>query len=149
MTRSLVRWAPRSPFARQMGRLMDEAFNEFLAPMSAGNESLGADWVPDVDIREDANKLLFTAEMPGLERDQVEITLENNVLSLSGERTLERDEEKEHYHRIERAYGKFARSFRLPSNVDTQAATATFKDGLLTIELPKTESAKPKKLQIT
>ena len=132
-----------------MGRLMDEAFNDFLAPVAPGDESLGTDWMPVVDIREDDEKLMFLAEMPGLDRDQVELTLENNVLTLSGERKLERDEEKEHYHRIERAYGSFSRSFRLPSNVDTQQAKATFKDGLLSIELPKSESTRPKKLEIT
>jgi HSP20 family protein len=128
---------------------MDEAFNDFLAPVAPGDESLGADWMPVVDIREDEATLVFVAEMPGLDRDQVELTLENNVLTLSGERKLERDEEKEHYHRIERAYGSFSRSFRLPSNVDSQKATATFKDGLLTVELPKSENARPKKLEIT
>lgn len=149
MTRSLVRWNPRGPLFRSgMSRLFDEAFNDFLAPMSTANEALGTDWVPAVDIREDADKLVFSAEIPGLDRDQIEITLEDQVLTLRGERKFERDEEHDNYHRIERAYGKFSRSFRLPTNVDTSAAKASFDNGILEVELPKAEDAKPRKLEI-
>lgn len=150
MTRSLVRWNPRNTmFRNSMSRLIDEAFNDFLAPVNAQDEPLGSDWLPPVDIVEDENTLVFTAEMPGLDREAVDITLEDQVLTLRGERRFERDEEKDNYHRIERAYGSFSRSFRLPTNVETAKAKATFKDGLLRIELPKTEEAKPKKLEIS
>ena len=150
MSRSLVRWNPRSTmFRNPMSRLFDEAFNDFLAPVGSPDESLGSDWMPPVDILEDGAKLVFTAEMPGLNRDDVEITLEEQVLTLRGERKFERDEEKDNYHRIERAYGSFARSFRLPSNVDTKLAKASFDNGVLTIELPKSEEAQPKKLEIS
>lgn len=150
MTRSLVRWNPRATmFRNPMSRFVDEAFNDFLAPVSAGDESLGSDWMPPVDILEDDSKLVFTAEMPGLDRDNVEITLEDQVLTLKGERKFERDEEKDNYHRIERAYGTFSRSFRLPTNVETGAAKAKFDAGVLTVELPKSEEAKPKKLEIS
>jgi len=150
MTRSLVRWNPRSTmFRNPMSRLIDEAFTEFLAPMASTDDALGTDWVPPVDIREEQDKLVFVAEMPGLDRDAVEITLENQVLTLRGERRFERDEEKDSYHRIERAYGSFSRSFRLPTNVDTGAAKAAFDNGILTIELPKSEEARPRKLEIS
>ena len=150
MTRSLVRWNPRSHmFRNPMSRLFDDAFNDFLAPVGSPDESLSSDWVPPVDIVEDSNALVFTAEMPGLERDNVEITLEDQVLTLRGERSFERDDEKDNYHRIERAYGSFSRSFRLPTNVDTGKAKASFDNGLLRIELPKSEEAQPKKLEIS
>lgn len=150
MTRSLVRWNPRGTmFRHPMSRIFDEAFNDFLAPVRSTDESLGSDWIPPVDILEDDTRLVFTAEMPGLDRESVEITLEDQVLSLRGERKFERDEEKDNYHRIERAYGTFSRSFRLPTNVDTNAAKASFDNGVLTIELPKSEEAKPKKLEIS
>ena len=90
MTRSLVRWNPRGTmFRNPMGRLIDEAFNDFLAPVGTGDESLGGDWMPPVDILEDDTRLVFTAEMPGLERENVEITLEDQVLTLRGERKFE------------------------------------------------------------
>ncbi len=150
MTRSLVRWNPRGTmFRNPMSRFIDEAFNDFLAPVGSGDESLGGDWLPPVDILEDDTKLVFTAEMPGLDRENVEITLEDQVLTLRGERKFERDEEKDNYHRIERTYGTFSRSFRLPTNVETDAAKASFDSGVLTIELPKSEEAKPKKLEIS
>jgi len=150
MTRSLVRWNPRNTrFRNPMSRIFDEAFNDFLAPVDSTDESLGSDWLPPVDILEDDTKLFFTVEMPGLDRDDVEITLEDQVLTLRGERKFERDEEKNNYHRIERAYGTFSRSFRLPTNVDTGSAKASFNNGLLTIDLPKSEEAKPKKLEIS
>jgi HSP20 family protein len=150
MTRSLVRWNPsHAMFRNPMSRLIDQAFTEFLAPMAATDDALGTDWVPPVDIREEQDKLIFVAEMPGLDRDSVEITFENQVLTLRGERKFERDEEKDSYHRIERAYGSFSRSFRLPTNVDTGTAKASFDNGILTIELPKSESARPRKLEIS
>ena len=150
MTRSLVRWNPRgSLFRTQMGRLIDDAFNDFLAPVNSPDEELGTDWAPAVDILEDDDKLVFSSDMPGLDRDQVEITLENQVLTLRGERKLDRDDERNNYHRIERTYGSFSRSFKLPNNVDTAAAKATFDNGILNIELPKREDAKPKKLEIS
>jgi HSP20 family protein len=136
-------------FRNPMSRLIDEAFTEFLAPMAGTDDALGTDWVPPVDIREEQDKLVFVAEMPGLGRDAVDITLENQVLTLRGERKFERDEEKDSYHRIERAYGSFSRSFRLPANVDTASAKASFDNGILTIVLPKSEAARPKKLEIT
>jgi HSP20 family protein len=150
MTRSLVRWNPRNTMFRNhpMSRLIDEAFTEFLAPLGATDDALGTDWVPPVDILEEDDKLLFVAEMPGLDRESVDITLENQILTLRGERKFERNEEKDNYHRIERAYGNFSRSFRLPTNVDTNAAKASFDNGILTIELPKSAEARPRKLEI-
>ena len=144
---TLMRWTPPDLFRRRMSRLFDNSFNEFLAPMG-DSEELGGKWLPPVDVRETDEALTFTAEVPGLGKDDVSVTLENNVLTISGERRFEKDAEKEGYHRIERAYGTFSRSFTLPANVESDKAKATFENGVLSIALPKTEEAKPRKIAI-
>jgi HSP20 family protein len=111
--------------------------------------SLGA-WIPPVDIEEDKEKLVLTAELPGFREDQIEIQMEGGVLTLRGERKFE--EEKKNgkaYHRVERAYGQFVRSFTLPNNVDRDKVQARFSDGLLRIEIPKREEAKPRQIRIS
>ena len=87
-------------------------------------------------------------ELPGLTKDDVSITLENNILTLSGERKLEKDVQEESYHRMERSYGTFIRTFALPNNLQTEKVEAIFKDGVLTITLAKAEEAKPRKIVI-
>jgi HSP20 family protein len=111
-------------------------------------EDLKNAWVPPVDVQETEDAYLFTAELPGLTKDDVSITLEDNLLTLSGERSLKEKEEGENFHRVERAYGSFARSFTLPTQVDSTKVEASFKDGLLTIEIAKAEQAKPRKIEI-
>jgi len=125
------------------------------APFWAGNlfgqrlaEDLKNTWVPPVDVQETENAFIFTAELPGMNKDDVSITLEENLLTLSGERNLKEKEEGENFHRVERAYGSFARSFTLPTQVDSTKVEASFKDGLLTIEIAKAEQAKPRKIEI-
>jgi HSP20 family protein len=132
-----------------MSRLVDEAFNDFLAPVNASDEAVASSWLPAVDIHEDGEHLVFSAEVPGISKDAIEITLENHHLTLRGERRFEREEERDKYHRIERAYGAFSRTFRLPSDVDASKATASFDNGVLTVSLPKSDEAKPKKLEIS
>lgn len=150
---SLVRRFPRSlvrdPFFRDMDRLFSE---QILGPMNLFNrwaeEGLRDTWVPPVDVQETETSLLFTAELPGLSKDDIEITIEDNVLTVSGERKFNEKTEGENYHRIERAYGKFSRSFSLPAQVDSKKVSATFQEGLLRLEVPKTEAAKPHKIEI-
>lgn len=151
---TLVRRQPRrsqitrDPFFGDMERF-------FGAPLWTSNlfgHRLGEDlrnaWVPPVDVQETENSFIFTAELPGLSKEDVDITLEENLLTLSGERTLEEKDEKDNYHRVERAYGSFSRSFSLPSQVDSSKVEATFQDGLLKIEVAKAEQAKPRKIEI-
>ena len=113
------------------------------------SEELRGAWVPAVDVEETDNSYLFSAELAGLGKDDVEITFEDNVLTLSGERKIEKDDENDNYHRIERSYGTFTRSFNLPSHVDSTKVAAKFNNGILTIEVPKSEQAKPQKIEIT
>ncbi|MDQ2978353.1 MAG: Hsp20/alpha crystallin family protein [Acidobacteriota bacterium] len=111
--------------------------------------SLGA-WIPPVDIEEDKEKLLLTAELPGFREDQIEIQMEGGVLTLRGERKFEEEKKDgKAYHRVERAYGQFVRSFTLPNNVDREKVEARFSDGLLRIEIPKREEAKPRQIRIS
>ena len=145
---ALMRWTPNSNLYRTpIDRLFNDAFNEFLSPM-ATEEVSNRRFLPAVDIRETADALSLLAELPGLTKDDIQITLENNVLTLSGERKFEKDTKEENYHRMERAYGTFTRSFTLPANVQTDKVDADFKDGVLTISLPKSDQSKPRKIAI-
>jgi HSP20 family protein len=102
-----------------------------------------------VDVAEDKDRIVLTAELPGFREDQIGIQMENGVLTLRGERKFEEEKEGRSYHRLERSYGQFVRSFTLPSNVNRDAIKANFSDGLLEIELPKREEAKPRQIRIT
>lgn len=106
-------------------------------------------WVPAVDVRESDESFLFTAELPGLSKEEVSITLEDNVLTLAGERRFDQDESKNEFRRIERSYGRFTRSFTLPNDVDNDKVEAKYGDGLLTVIVPKTEKSKPRKIEIS
>lgn len=111
--------------------------------------SLGA-WIPPVDIEEDKERLALVAELPGFREDQIQIQMEGGVLTIRGERRFEGDKTGgKNFHRVERSYGQFVRSFTLPNNVDRDNVHASFSDGLLTIELPKREEAKPRQIRIS
>jgi HSP20 family protein len=130
-----------------------EAFSRAFAPLFAGetpeeNETVARAWSPRVDILENESSYQVTAELPGVKKDDVSITVENNLLTLKGERKFEKDVNKEQYHRIERAYGTFARSFTLPNRVSQEQVQAKFDNGLLTITIPKAAEARPKKIEI-
>ncbi len=149
MTTSLTRWSPYPDLLRgRLGRLFDQAFTDFLAPLAGGEEIRLGPWSPAVDIRETPEALIFQVELPGMDKDDIEITLENRVLSLRGEREFSRDDTKETYHRVERAYGQFTRSFGLPTDIATDEVKAAFAEGVLTIELPKAETAKSRRVAI-
>lgn len=147
-TSSLTPWSPSSLWNTRAYRLLDQAFNDFLTPMRPSEEVANRAWSPAVDIQETDEALTLTAELPGLKKEDVSITLENGILTLSGERQFEHEDKRDDYHRIERAYGRFTRSFTLPSNVDGANVKARFEDGLLRITLPKAEEARPRTIQI-
>jgi len=146
MINSISRWTPttlaRDPFFRVFDSLLN---NQDLLP---SEEVSNRTWMPPVDIQETADSYRLTAELPGLTRDDINITLENNVLRLTGERKFEKDAKKDGYHRIERTYGAFSRAFTLPSQVNHEKVEAAFENGLLTISVPKAEQAKPRKITI-
>lgn len=119
-------------------------------PYRGGRELSGSrfDWSPRVDVRETKDNFQIDAEIPGIKRDDVEINIDNHVLTIQGQTKQEKKEEGEEYHRVERYYGSFSRSFSLPENVDEEKIEASFKDGLLTLTVPKTEKAKPKSIEV-
>jgi HSP20 family protein len=116
---------------------------------NGGKEALTvAQWSPLVDITEDGKEYLIKAELPEMKKEDVRLTVENDVLSISGERKFEKEEQNRKYHRVERAYGSFVRSFSLPEDADGSKVTADFKDGMLQVHVPKSEKAKPKAIEI-
>jgi len=147
MLNNVTRWNPavaylnREPFAR--------LFENFLSEAVQGEEVSNRNWVPPVDIQETEEGYRLQAELPGLTKEDIDITLENNVLRLSGERKFERDVKKESFHRVERTYGTFSRAFSLPQQVNAEGVRAGFENGVLTILVPKAEQAKPRKISIS
>ncbi len=138
-----------NPFRELMtlSERLNKMFDEGLLP-ATDDEFLTGAWVPAVDIYENENEIVIKAEVPGMSEKDVEVTVENNMLTIKGERKFEEEVKKENYHRIERAYGSFQRSFQLPATVDVAKISAEQKDGILTIKLPKKEEQKPKKINI-
>src|ERR671932_1353690 len=114
-----------------------------------GDEGLsrGA-WMPNVDIFENKDSIVLEAELPGMNREDFELTVENNVLTLRGERRFEKKDEADNYHRVERAYGTFTRSFTLPQTVSSENATAEYKDGVLRVVLHKREEVKARRIEV-
>lgn len=107
-----------------------------------------ARWAPLVDITEDDKEYLIKAELPEVRKHEVKVTVENGLLVISGERSFEKEENGKRYHRVERAYGNFARSFAVPDDADDAKVNAEFKDGMLTVHLAKRETAKPKNIEV-
>jgi HSP20 family protein len=105
-------------------------------------------WSPSVDIFENDSALIVKAELPGMELKDIEVTFENNVLTIKGERRFEHETKKEDYHRVEREYGSFSRSFALPTSIDEARVKADYKDGMLNIVLPKKELMKPRGIKV-
>lgn len=137
------------PF-RDLAVLQDRMSRIFGDAYTAREEGVLSNWVPAVDIFENEKKeLVIKAELPDVNREDVSVTVENNTLTLSGERKLDTEVKKEHYHRIERAYGSFSRSFSLPATVDSGKVAADFKNGVLTVRLPFREEAKPRSITIS
>ena len=152
---TLVRW---DPFRTRWNPLNDrEDLERRLASMLGTREAPGhgskealtvAQWSPLVDITEDEKEYVIKAELPEMKKEDVRLTVEHDVLAISGERTFEKEEKGKKYHRTERAYGSFVRSFSLPEDADGGKVTAEFKDGMLHVHLPKSQKAKPKAIEI-
>jgi HSP20 family protein len=147
---NVIRW--NDPF-RDLASLqhrLNRAFDTTLARPERNEEDLltGA-WAPPVDILETKEKTILKAELPGFDENQIHLHFEDGILSLKGERKFEKENADENYHRVERSYGRFVRSFTIPSSVDNEKISAAFHNGILTVELPKREETKPKQIKIT
>ena len=127
---------------------MDELFHNHLASVLGGEGAQSGVWSPMVDIEETELNYLIRAELPGLSKKSVKVVVEDGVLTLSGERDLERKVEGKTFHRIERSHGTFTRSFTLPENADAESVSANYKEGLLEIQVAKCEEALPKSIEV-
>ena len=152
---SLIRWNPARELAsfpsdilnmqREINRMFDGFFREGLRDEDG---MVASAWTPVVDIAEKEDSYNVKMELPGVSKDDVKITVNGNTLTVSGEKKHEQESKEANYHRIERSYGAFQRSFTLPTGVRSDAIDATFKDGVLLIALPKSEEAKPKQIAV-
>ena len=132
--------------ARRFNNLVDEAFASW--PFGNGAATVPSAWLPLVDVFEDKESLSIVAELAGLKPEDVKLTIENNTLTVRGEKKQVAEEKSERVHRYERSYGKFERSFTLPNTVDSEKVVAGFENGVLTITLPKAEKAKPREIAV-
>jgi HSP20 family protein len=128
-----------------MNRLFNTVFD---APAPAGNAGAMRRWVPAMDLVETDDSFVLRADLPGMTQEDVKIELEENVLTVSGERKSQHEIKQEGYHRVERAFGSFSRSLTLPKGVDADAVTAKFDNGVLEISVPKPEERKPRRIEI-
>jgi HSP20 family protein len=146
MRMAITRYDPFRDLARMQHRL-NRIFGD---AYQGGDEGLSrGDWMPPVDIFEnDKHEIVLKAELPGISREDIDIRVENNLLTIRGERKHDQETKQESYHRIERVYGAFSRSFQLPSTVNMEQVAAEFKDGVLTVVLPAREEARPRQVQV-
>ena len=144
---TLVRWRPMRDMS-SIERDLNWACNDFFGLSAASSDLCQRDWAPAMDIFEKDDEINLKAELPGLSKEDISISIENNTLMLSGEKKKENEVSENNYHRVERSYGRFQRRFSLPSTVDPGKVNANFKDGILSISLAKKEEAKPKTIEI-
>jgi len=143
----LTRWEPFREFATlqdRMNRLFRESYND-----AGRDESLTtSNFAPAVDVYEDEHKVTLKIEVPGIDEKDIDVRVENNTLTVTGERKIEKEEKEENYRRVERQYGSFTRSFTLPQTVDAENVSANYEKGVLKITLPKKAEAKPKQIKV-
>ena len=145
---SVTRWNPFREMEELSNRL-NTLFQGANARHPETQENLTvAEWAPLVDILEDDQKYLIKVELPEMKRDDIKVTVENGVLCIAGERKFQKEEKHLRYHRVERSYGSFVRSFTLPVNADPAKVTAEFKDGVLQVNLTKSEAARPRQVEV-
>ena len=125
-------------------RIFEDAFSRILTEPSTNRP-----WAPSVDIYETENNLVLKADLPDVDLKDIDVRVENQTLSLSGERKFEHEDKGKGYHRIERNYGRFTRNFAVPNTFDTENISADFKNGVLTVSLPKKEAAKPRQIKVS
>lgn len=141
---TLVRYEPINLFGqfnRELNRL-------FTGPAAQGSVTQERSWTPAVDIREEDNRYILAADLPGVERKDVDVTLEDGVLTIRGERTVQTAEKREGFHRRERVHGSFLRQFTLPDTVNAEQISATVKDGVLQVIIPKQDKPEPRKIAV-
>ena len=147
---AITRYAPfRTPLSdlASLQNRLNSIFSDF--PKVSDENLTTGNFVPPVDVYEDAHKVVLKLEVPGVKQDDLDIRVENQTLTVKGERKFEKEEKEENFHRIERSYGTFLRSFTLPQTIDTDNVAASYDDGVLTVTLSKKAEAKPKQVKIS
>jgi len=145
---AIVRYDP----FRDLRTLQEEVNRLFSTNLTRafGDEGIGRGaWAPSVDIYENKDQIVLEAELPGMKQEDFDLSIENNVITLRGERKFEKTEETDNYHRVERSYGSFTRSFTLPQTVSAEGATAEYNNGVLRVTLPKREETKARRIQVS
>lgn len=148
---TLARWEPAFAGLDEMRKQFDRFFTTppwLLRPEGMEESLTVADWTPSVDITETDKEYLVKAEIPEVKKEDVKLTVEDGVLTLQGERKTEKEEKGKRFHRTERTYGSFLRSFSMPPDADETKVAAEFKDGMLYVHMPKSEKAKPKAIDV-
>ncbi|RKZ27524.1 Hsp20/alpha crystallin family protein [bacterium] len=141
--RDLIRWDPFRDML-SIKEDFDRLFEDWFGRVSEREEM----WYPLVDVKETENEIVVSAEVPGMKKEDIKVSLLGDQLIISGERKMEREEKNATYHRIERSYGKFERRITLPCEVEENKVKATYKDGVLTVTLPKSEKVKPREISV-
>ncbi len=145
---AIVRWDPFRELEEMSARL-NRVFSRPATQTNGGNEQLRiVDWMPIVDISETDSEYLIKAELPEVKKEDVKVTVEHGVLTIQGERRQEMEEKGKKFHRVERSYGSFVRSFTLPESIDEGGMKAEYRDGVLSLHLPKSEKVKPKAIEV-
>ena len=144
---AMVRFDPFRDLAVLQER-MNRLFNDTYGPRREDDLMSRGTWTPAVDIYEVNSELVLKAELPDMRREDIDVSVENSTLTIRGERKLDNEVKQENFHRIERAYGNFVRSFSLPNTVDPAKISAEYKNGVLTVKLPVREEAKPRSISI-
>ena len=145
---SIVRYDP----FRDLRTLQEEVNRLFSTNLTRAFDDQGIGrgaWAPSVDIYENKDQIVLEAELPGMNQEDFDLSIENNVITLRGERKFEKTEESDNYHRVERSYGAFTRSFTLPQTVSAESATAEYNNGVLRVTLPKREETKARRIQVS
>ena len=146
---AVVRWQPARDLATMEVDRLHRMFDNLFGDHVQRSENVERGWMPAVDIYEtEAREFVLKAELPDVKREDIHLTFENNVLTLRGERKFGDDVKRDNYHRIERHYGAFSRSFTVPPTIDSSRIAASFKDGVLTIRLAQREEARPKQIEV-
>ena len=142
---SVIRWEPF-----RSSNSLQEHFNGLVESAYPGrsSESSVTTWAPAVDIQETENELVLKADLPGLDEKDIDVRIENNTLTVRGERKFEKQVSEDNYLRVERSYGSFSRSFTLPNTINTEAIRAEYKNGVLTVQMPKRAESKPKQVKV-
>ena len=146
---AIVRWEPFKELEAMQDRI-NRLFNETLFQGKEGKERghFMSQWSPNVNVFEDKDHISIEADLPGMEQKNIEINIQNNVLTFKGERRIEREENQEGYLRVEKNYGVFSRSFDIPASVNAEKVSASYEKGVLKIHLPKQEEARPKQITV-